>query len=267
MKRIGRTRDRLSGELSDPICMTGKGGCGMHDREMKPDSAERSAHATEEEVGGRTDGREDLTAARDADGMSVGTAGGSASGQEDGSPDENGAGGPDSDALGTLRAESAALREELERIRDELGRAKKALAAAEADKGRAESERDEALRREGMRIREAALRRYLDGVGLSGDAAGLAMRGLKEETEALCLDEDGGLAKESREALDGLMEGPFRPLFRLVGEESGGTRGIALSRPPLSGGIGSMSREEILAIRDGEERRRAIAENPGAFGL
>ena len=235
----------------------------MHDREMKPDSAERSAHATEEEVGGRTDGREDLTAARDADGMSVGTA----SGQEDGSPDENGAGGPDSDALGTLRAESAALREELEQVLGELGRVKEALAAAEADKGRAESERDEALRREGMRIREAALRRYLDSVGLSGEAAGLAMRGLKEETEALCLDEDGGLAKESREALDGLMEGPFRPLFRLVGEESGGTRGIALSRPPLSGGIGSMSREEILAIRDGEERRRAIAENPGAFGL
>ena len=239
----------------------------MHDREMKPDSAERSAHATEEEVGGRTDGREDLTAARDADGMSVGTASGSASGQEDGSPDENGAGGPDSDALGMLRAESAALREELERIRDELGRAKEALEAAESERDRAAQERDEALRREGMRIREAALRRYLDGVGLSGEAAGLAMRGLKEETEALCLDEDGGLAKESREALDGLMEGPFRPLFRLVGQESGGTRGVSLSRPPLSGGIGSMSREEILAIRDGEERRRAIAENPGAFGL
>ena len=235
----------------------------MHDREMKPDSAERSAHAAEEEVGGRTDGREDLTAARDADGMSVGTA----SGQEDGSPDENEAGGPDSDALGMLRAESAALKGELERVLGELGRVKEALEAAESERDLAAQERDEALRREGLRIREAALRRYLDGVGLSGEAAGLAMRGLKEETEALCLDEDGGLAKESREALDGLMEGPFRPLFRLVGEESGGTRGIALSRPPLSGGIGSMSREEILAIRDGEERRRAIAENPGAFGL
>jgi len=235
----------------------------MHDREMKPDSAERSAHAAEEEVGGRTDGREDLTAARDADGMSVGTA----SGQEDGSPDENEAGGPDSDALGMLRAESAALKGELERVLGELGRVKEALEAAESERDLAAQERDEALRREGLRIREAALRRYLDGVGLSGEAAGLAMRGLKEETEALCLDEDGGLAKESREALDGLMEGPFRPLFRLVGQESGGTRGVSLSRPPLSGGIGSMSREEILAIRDGEERRRAIAENPGAFGL
>ncbi len=229
----------------------------------------------------REDPREDGLTVRDADGSAGGSAGGSASGQEDGSSDENGLGGPEPDALGTLRAESAVLREELERVRDELGRAKEALEAAEAEKDRAESERkrieserdlaaqerDEALRREGMRIREAALRRYLDGVGLSGEAAGLAMRGLKEETEALCLDEDGGLAKESREALDGLMEGPFRPLFRLVGEESGGTRGVSLSRPPLSGGIGSMSREEILAIRNGEERRRAIAENPGAFGL
>ena len=256
MKRIGRAVRRPE----NTMYRTGKGGCGMNERETDEGIREEKA-----------DPREDGLTARDADGSSGGTAGGtaggSASGQEDGSPDENGAGGPDSDALGTLRAESAVLREELERVRDELGRAKEALAAAEADKGRAESERDEALRREGMRIREAALRRYLDGVGLSGEAAGLAMRGLKEETEALCLDEDGGLAKESREALDGLMEGPFRPLFRLVGEESGGTRGIALSRPPLSGGIGSMSREEILAIRDGEERRRAIAENPGAFGL
>ncbi len=235
----------------------------MNDREMEPDSAERSALAPEEESGKRMDGREDFPTARDTDG----SAGGSASGQENGSPDENGAGGPEPDSLGTLRAESAVLREELERVRGELGRAKEALEAAEAEKDRAESERDEALQREGMRIRESALRRYLDGVGLSGDAAELAMRGLKAETEALCLGEDGGLAEESREALDGLMEGPFRPLFRLVGEESGGTRGISLSRPPLSGGIGSMSREEILAIRNGEERRRAIAENPGAFGL
>lgn len=215
----------------------------------------------------KADPREDGLTARDADGSSGGTAGGSASGQGDGSSDENGAGEPESDALGTLRAESAALREELERIRGELDRAKEALEAAEEEKGRAESERDEALRREGMRIREAALRRYLDGVGLSGDAAELAMRGLKAETEVLRLDEDGGLAEDSRAALDGLMEGPFRPLFRLVGQESGGTRGVSLSRPPLSGGIGSMSREEILAIRNGEERRRAIAENPGAFGL
>ena len=148
----------------------------------------------------KADPREDGLTARDADGSSGGTAGGSASGQGDGSSDENGAGEPESDALGTLRAESAALREELERIRGELDRAKEALEAAEEEKGRAESERDEALRREGMRIREAALRRYLDGVGLSGDAAELAMRGLKAETEALCLNEDGGLAEDSRAA-------------------------------------------------------------------
>jgi len=32
-------------------------------------------------------------------------------------------------------------------------------------------------------------------------------------------------------------------------------------------GIGAPSREEILSIRDGAERRRAIAEHPEVFGL
>ena len=57
------------------------------------------------------------------------------------------------------------------------------------------------------------------------------------------------------------------PLFRIGDGESGGVRGIALDNPPLGAGIGSMSREEILSIRDGVERRRAIADNPDVFGL
>ena len=144
------------------------------------------------------------------------------------------------------------------------------LTAAEAENRRLEescrqarSERDEALRREETLRREDVLRRYLAEKGLSGDAADIALRGLSGDAVRL---EGGGLAAESREMLDGLMEGPFRPLFRIGGQNGdGGLRGVPLEKPPVE--IGSMSREEILSIRDGTERRRAMLDNPGVFGL
>lgn len=174
----------------------------------------------------------------------------------------------------------------LTRLREEASDLRERLAAAEEENRRltddcrqARAERDEAVRREEALGRETALRRYLAEKGLSGDAADIALRGLRADAgdlresgrepvrDPIRVDGDGNLTEESRAALDGLMEGPYRPLFRIGDGESGGVRGIALDNPPLGAGIGSMSREEILSIRDGTERRRAIADNPGVFGL
>ena len=176
--------------------------------------------------------------------------------------------------------------DKLARLREEMSGLRERLSAAEEEKRRladdcrqARAERDEAVRRQEALGRESALRRYLAEKGLSGDAAEIALRGLRAGAEVvrdggsvrddiiIRLDSGGNLAEESRAALDGLMEGPYRPLFRIGDGESGGVRGIALDNPPLGAGIGSMSREEILSIRDGVERRRAIADNPGIFGL
>ena len=160
--------------------------------------------------------------------------------------------------LARLKAETEALRGRLEAAEEENRR-------LTASCMQAETERDGALQREAARERELVLRRYLEEKGLSGDAADIAVRGLRAEDIRL---EDGGLTAESREALDGLMKGPFRPLFRIgSGDGKDGVCGIALDNPPMNAGIGAMSREEILSIRDGTERRRAIADNPGAFGL
>ena len=43
--------------------------------------------------------------------------------------------------------------------------------------------------------------------------------------------------------------------------------GIPVSMPPVNACFGGPAKEEILAIRDGTERRRAIAEHPELFGL
>lgn len=45
------------------------------------------------------------------------------------------------------------------------------------------------------------------------------------------------------------------------------TAGTNTANPPSGGGGGTKTKEQILAIKDGAERRRAMAENPALFGL
>ena len=204
--------------------------------------------------------------------------------------------GRDRQDFGEIDGTASGETVELARLREEASGLRERLEAAEEDNRRLtescrqiRAERDEAVQREEALGRETALRRYLAEKGLSGDAADIALRGLRTDAgdlwdgahiresgresirdpirDPIRVDGNGNLTEESRAALDGLMEGPYRPLFRIGDGENGGVRGIALDNPPLGAGIGSMSREEILSIRDGTERRRAIADNPGVFGL
>lgn len=46
-----------------------------------------------------------------------------------------------------------------------------------------------------------------------------------------------------------------------------GKRGAETTTPPSNTGGKTMTKEEIMAIKDGTERRKAIAENPQLFGL
>lgn len=45
-----------------------------------------------------------------------------------------------------------------------------------------------------------------------------------------------------------------------------GKEGASVEKPPVNTG-GSKTKEEILAIKDGHERRKAMAENPELFGI
>lgn len=45
------------------------------------------------------------------------------------------------------------------------------------------------------------------------------------------------------------------------------TTGASTSQPPANGSGGNMTKEQILGIKDGSARRKAMAENPQLFGL
>ena len=46
-----------------------------------------------------------------------------------------------------------------------------------------------------------------------------------------------------------------------------GKRGAETSKPPQNNGGKTLTKADIMAIKDGTERRKAIAENPSLFGL
>ena len=76
------------------------------------------------------------------------------------------------------------------------------------------------------------------------------------------LELDGEKIKDTA-VLDGLIAGD---LAALVGSTT--VRGSGTATPPANGGSGSAkTKEDILNIRDGVERRKAMAENPHLFGL
>ena len=108
--------------------------------------------------------------------------------------------------------------------------------------------------------KEKAARAYFEGKNIIGKSLELAMRASAAEIAGLELD--GEKIKDTA-VLDGLIAGD---LAALVG--STGVRGINTANPPANNGSGSTkTKEDIMGIRDGVERRKAMAENPHLFGL
>lgn len=105
-----------------------------------------------------------------------------------------------------------------------------------------------------------AARAYFEGKNIIGKSLEIAMRASEKEIDGLELD--GEKIKDTA-ALDGLVAGD---LAALVG--STGVRGSNTANPPANNGSGSAkTKEDIMAIRDGAARRKAMAENPHLFGL
>ncbi|MBR4855137.1 MAG: hypothetical protein IKU94_00735 [Bacteroidaceae bacterium] len=108
--------------------------------------------------------------------------------------------------------------------------------------------------------KEKAARAYFEGKNIIGKSLDIAMRASAAEIGAL--EMDGEKIKDTA-SLDGLIAGD---LSALVG--STGLRGHSPANPPENKGTGGgKTKEEIMAIRDGAERRKAMLENPELFGL
>lgn len=104
--------------------------------------------------------------------------------------------------------------------------------------------------------KEAAVKAYYEGKGITGDNLTIAMMGSGEAIEKLELD--GGKIKDAA-ALDALVGGTFAKLVSTTT-----TEGLKTQTPPKNGG-GKMTREEIVKIQDPVERRAAIRDNMELF--
>lgn len=109
--------------------------------------------------------------------------------------------------------------------------------------------------------KEKAARAYFEAKNITGNNLSIALRGAKDEINGIELDEKGGI-KDSK-ALDALVDGEFASLV-----VKSSTRGANTATPPGSKtGGGSMTKAEILAIKDTAQRQAAIAEHHELFGF
>lgn len=111
--------------------------------------------------------------------------------------------------------------------------------------------------KEAKAAKEAAARAYYESKNIVGKGLKLAMRGSRDEIEALEL-EDGKIKDTS--ALDALVAGDFAGL---VGTTT--TMGADTEKPPTNTGGDAMTKDEIMKIKDPVKRQTAIAQNIKLF--
>lgn len=104
--------------------------------------------------------------------------------------------------------------------------------------------------------KEKAVKAYFEGKNITGANLELAMRGCNAEMEAI--EMDGGKIKDTKD-LDALMDGAYKGLVSTTT-----VRGSGAATPPANTG-GTMTKDQIMQIKDRGERRAAIAANMELF--
>ena len=111
--------------------------------------------------------------------------------------------------------------------------------------------------KESKAAKEKAVRAYFESKNLTGANLDLAMRGCGEEMAALELD--GDKIKDTK-SLDALVEGAYKGLVSTTQ-----TKGANPANPPANAGGSTMTKDQIMEIKDRAERRAAIAANLNLF--
>lgn len=111
--------------------------------------------------------------------------------------------------------------------------------------------------KESKAAKEKAVRAYFEGKNITGANLDLAMRGCGEEMAALELD--GDKIKDTK-SLDALVEGAYKGLVSTTQ-----TKGANPANPPANAGGSTMTKDQIMEIKDRAERRAAIAANLNLF--
>ena len=106
--------------------------------------------------------------------------------------------------------------------------------------------------------KEKAVRAYLESKSITGTNLEIAMRGCGAEIDAAELD--GEKIKDTK-AFDDLIGGTFKGLV-----VKSSTVGVNTPNPPANNGGTTMTKEQIMAIKDTATRQKAISDNHELFG-
>lgn len=124
-----------------------------------------------------------------------------------------------------------------------------------------EAFKSEVTAKETKAAKEKAARAYFEAKNITGNNLAIALRGAKDEISGIELDDKGGI--KDTKALDALVDGEYASLV-----VKSSARGVKTASPPgTKTGGGSMTKAEILAIKDTAERQAAIAEHHELFGF
>lgn len=107
--------------------------------------------------------------------------------------------------------------------------------------------------------KEKAVRAYLESKSITGANLEIAMRGCGAEIDAAELD--GEKIKDTK-AFDDLIGGTFKGLV-----VKSSTVGVNTPNPPANSGGTTMTKEQIMAIKDTAARQKAISDNHELFGF
>lgn len=161
------------------------------------------------------------------------------------------------DAIDPVLEENKTLKKQFEGIdttKDWKSEAEKATSALEALKADVAS-------KDAKRAKEAAYRGILKEAGIADKRIDIVMRASGSLIDGLELDKDGNCAKH-----DDLVSAAKTEWADLIPTTV--TVGATVPHPPATAGkTPTMTKEQIMQIKDAGERRKAIAENHELFGI
>lgn len=119
--------------------------------------------------------------------------------------------------------------------------------------------KNEVTAKESKAIKEKAVRAFYEEKGITGKNLEIAMRGSRAEIDGI--EMDGDKIKDTA-SLTALVEGDFSALVSTTTK-----KGAKTATPPGSTDVkgSGKTRDEIMSIKDGAERRKEMVENKHLF--
>ena len=156
-------------------------------------------------------------------------------------------------------AKLAAVQKELDELKAKGDDGYKAK--YEAEKAAHDKLKNEITAKETKKAKTDAYRELLKATGIDEKRIEVVLRASAPTIDGIELDADGKIKEADKYSADIKTEwGDF------VVTQS--TKGTNTTNPPANnGGTNTMTRADIMAIKDRSERQKAIAENPTLFGI